>query len=178
MKKKYIFTVTFQLAAVIACGIISKDSAFAVANASIGVVFNFLVSLNIPLGFIFGTVYAITSGIIAFKTCAFATFAFMIFLQAPIAIYSYIKWKSKNASDRMFEMSNRARIITAALLLSLGAIMYFVLNALNSNSVIFDDMFFMFSVTACLLLALALKAHISSQHYRDFSALFCGPFNI
>lgn len=78
----------------------------------------------------------------------------------------------------MREMSNRARIITAALLLSLGAIMYFVLNALNCNSVIFDDMFFVFSVTACLLLALALKAHISSQHYRDFSALFCGPFNI
>ena len=75
----------------------------------------------------------------------------------------------------MREMSNRARIITAALLLSLGAIMYFVLNAPNSNSVIFDDIFFVFSVTACLLLALAL---ISSQHYRDFSALFCGPFNI
>lgn len=78
----------------------------------------------------------------------------------------------------MREMSNRARIITAALLLSLGAIMYFVLNAPNSNSVIFDDMFFVFSVTACLLLTLALKTHISSQHYRDFSALFCGPFNI
>ena len=95
MKKKYIFTVTFQLAAVIACGIISKVSAFAVVNASIGAVFNFLVSLNIPLGFIFGTVYAITNGIITFKTRAFATFAFMIFLQAPMAIYSYINGKAK-----------------------------------------------------------------------------------
>lgn len=39
----------------------------------------------------------------------------------------------------------------------LGVIMYFVLSLLNSSSVIFDDIFFVFSVTACMMLAFYYK---------------------
>lgn len=159
MKKKNIVLLVLQLAAVIAAGFASGDTVYATANAVIGLAFNFLVSLNFPVGFLFGFVYAVTNGILAFQTKVYATFAFMIFLQAPMAIYSYIKWKKAKSADngKMKTMSKKQIVLLLVLMLLLGFIMYFVLNAIGSSSVIFDDIFFVCSVTACLLLAMYFK---------------------
>lgn len=158
MRAKYLFLAAAQIAVVILSGILSGDTVFVICNAAIGIIFNFLVSMNIPVGFLFGIAYAVTNGVIAFQTRAFATFTFMIFLQIPMAIYSYIKWKSKKSDERLKTMTRKQQLITALLTLLLGIVMYFVLKALKSNSVIFDDMFFVFSVCSCLLLAFCFKS--------------------
>lgn len=158
MNKKHIVLLIIQFAEVIASGVISGDTAYAIVNAVIGVVFNCLVSLNFSAGFIFGFIYAVTNGILAYQTKVYATFAFMIFLQAPMAIYSFIKWHSKKQADIKMKVMNKKQIaLLCSFMLLLGFIMYFVLNRLNSSSVIFDDFFFVFSVTACLLLAFYYK---------------------
>lgn len=158
MNKKHIVLLIIQFAAVIASGVISGDTAYAIVNAVIGVVFNCLVLLNFSAGFIFGFIYAVTNGILAYQTKVYATFAFMIFLQAPMAIYSFVKWHSKKQADiKMKVMSRKQIALLSFFMLLLGFIMYFVLNRLNSSSVIFDDFFFVFSVTACLLLAFYYK---------------------
>lgn len=158
MNKKHIVLLIIQFAAVIASGVISGDTAYAIVNAVIGVVFNCLVSLNFSAGFIFGFIYAVTNGILAYQTKVYATFAFMIFLQAPMAIYSFVKWHSKKQADIKMKVMNKKQIaLLCSFMLLLGFIMYFVLNRLNSSSVIFDDFFFVFSVTACLLLAFYYK---------------------
>ena len=158
MNKKHIVLLIIQFAAVIVSGVISGDTAYAIVNAVIGVVFNCLVSLNFSAGFIFGFIYAVTNGILAYQTKVYATFAFMIFLQAPMAIYSFIKWHSKKQADIKMKVMNRKQIaLLCSFMLLLGFVMYFVLNKLHSSSVIFDDFFFVFSVTACLLLAFYYK---------------------
>lgn len=159
MNKKHIMLLVLQIVAVIAAGLISGDTAYASVNAVIGIVFNFLVSLNFSAGFIFGFFYAVTNGILAFQTNVYATFVFMIFLQAPMAIYSFVKWhKKKNSEDSQMKIMNKKQIVTLiSFMVALGIVMYFVLNALNSSSVIFDDIFFVCSVSACLLLAMYFK---------------------
>lgn len=159
MNKKHIALLFLQLGAVGISGFASGDTAYASVNATIGVAFNFLVSLNYPVGFLFGFLYAITNGILAFHTKVYATFAFMIFLQAPMAIYSFIKWRDKksNIESRMKIMNKKQLIMLGVFMISLGFIMYFVLKLLNSSIVIFDDVFFVCSVTSCLLLAMYYK---------------------
>ena len=158
MNKKHIALLILQLAAVVASGVISGDAVYAIGNAVIGVVFNFLVSLNFSAGFLFGFIYAVTNGILAYQTKVYATFVFMILLQAPMAIYSFAKWHSKKQADITMKVMNRKQISLLCLfMVLLGFIMYFVLYRLNSSSVVFDDFFFVFSVTACLLLAFYYK---------------------
>ena len=159
MDKKHSILLAMQLLAILFCGILSGDTAFAIINALIGIVFNFFVSINYPTGFLFGFVYAVTNGILAFKTSIYATCAFMFLLQAPMAIYSFIKWyqAQNNKNGEMKIMNKRQLVILGCFMLLLGVIMYFVLSLLNSSSVIFDDIFFVFSVTACLLLAFYYK---------------------
>lgn len=171
MNKKQIILLILQVAAVIISGVISCDTSYACANAVIGVLFNFSVSLNFSGGFIFGFIYAITNGILAFQTKVYATFVFMIFLQTPMAIYSLIKWHhKKNSDDAKMKVMNKKQVAgTGAFMLILGLVMYFVLNILNSSSVIFDDIFFVCSVSACLLLAMYFRnAYIVTL----FSGLF------
>lgn len=171
MNKKQFALLIVQLGAVIAADLISGDTLYAGTNAVIGVAFNFLVSLNFPVGFIFGFVYAVTNGILAFQTQVYATFAFMIFLQAPMAVYSYVKWKKAKSSTggQMKIMTRKQLVLLVSLMAMLGLVMYAVLRALGSSSVIFDDIFFVCSVSACLLLAMYFKnAYIITL----FSGLF------
>lgn len=171
MNKKQFALLIVQITAVITAGFISGDTLYAGTNAVIGVLFNFLVSLNFPAGFIFGFVYAFTNGILAFQTRVYATFAFMIFLQASMAVYSYVQWKkAKSGTDSQMKIMTRKQLVLLCFLMAmLGLIMYFVLRALGSSSVIFDDIFFVCSVSACLLLAMYFKnAYIITL----FSGLF------
>lgn len=93
-KKKYI-VLLLQIAAVAAAGVIGGDTLFALVTALIGITFNFMVSMNFAPGFLFGFVYAVCNGILAWQTKVYATFVFMIFMQAPMALYSFWKWRGR-----------------------------------------------------------------------------------
>lgn len=157
--KKYRVLLIIQLLVILLVGIVSGDAAYAVGISLIGVVFNFLVSINNPIGFLFGFVYAITNGIMAYYTGIYATFIFMLLLQAPMAIYSFKSWgKKKKSSDAIMKKMSLKQIIGLSFsMIVLGIVMYFVLKAFNSTSILIDDIFFIFSVSACLLLAFCYK---------------------
>ena len=92
MEKKNYILLFLQIAAIAVSGVFGGDTTFALITALIGITFNFLVSMNIASGFLFGFVYAVCNGILAWQTNVYATFVFMIFMQAPMALYSLRKW--------------------------------------------------------------------------------------
>ena len=157
--KKYRLILLIQFIIILLSGIFSSDTWYAIGVSIIGVVFNFLVSLNNPLGFLFGFVYAITNGILSYNGQIYATFIFMLFLQAPMALYSFISWRKKKESTEaiMKKMSFRQNSMLGFAMIALGIVMYFVLQLSNSTNVLVDSVFFVFSVSACLLLAFCYK---------------------
>ena len=86
MEKKNYMLLFLQIAAIGVSGVFGGDTTFALITALIGITFNFLVSMNIAPGFLFGFVYAVCNGILAWQTNVYATFVFMIFMQAPMAL--------------------------------------------------------------------------------------------
>lgn len=142
-------------------GFFSGDSTISIVVAIIGVAFNLFVSLNIPVGFLIGVAYAIINGVLSFQTGAYASCIFMLFLQAPMAVYSFISWKSKKKKSLniMKSMTAKQICLLSAFMAVLSVIMFCVLSLLNGkgSGIIFDDVFFVFSVTACFLLAFCYK---------------------
>lgn len=159
MSKKFAALLSLQMVVIFLSGLLSKDTWYAIAISLIGLVFNFLVSINRPVGFLFGFAYAITNGALSFYTGVYATFGFMIFLQAPMALYSYFSWgkKQKQGEGRLKRMTWKGILSLCISMLALGGVMYAVLGWLNSTAVLVDDIFFVFSVSACLLLAFRYK---------------------
>lgn len=157
--KDYKSVLVVQLITILLAGIISQDMGYMIGISIIGVVFNFFVSINKPIGFLFGVIYAIANGIVAYDTQIYATFVFMIFLQAPMALYSFVSWarKKKSTESIMREMSIKQNIALGIAMATLGVMMYFVLGGSKSMSVLLDTIFFVCSVSACLLLAFCYK---------------------
>lgn len=160
-KKNYVL-LAIQVIMIAAAGLWGGDTPFALLTALIGIVFNFLVSVNLAPGFLFGFVYAVCNGILAWQTDVYATFAFMIFMQAPMSLYSFRKWSSrKQEGDAIMKaMSGRQVLRMLAGMTGLGIVMLGVLAALNgamNSGVFFDAVFFVCSVTACIGLAACCK---------------------
>lgn len=156
---KTIFIV-LQISIILTIGLLSKDIWYSVAISIIGVIFNALVSFKVSLGFLVGFLYAALNGILAFYTKLYATFAFMIFMQAPMAIYSYFAWKkSKNNNDTQLKSTSlKNNCLLALAMFLLGIALYFILRLFQTGNIILDAIFFVFSVTACILLALRYKS--------------------
>ena len=160
-KKKYIL-LFLQIAAIAASGLVGGDTTFALITALIGITFNFLVSMNIAPGFLFGFVYAVCNGILAWQTNVYATFAFMIFMQAPMSLYSFWKWRGekKQSESIMKKMTKKELIFMLTGAAVLFAIMFVILSALSGAAdanAFFDTFFFVSSVTACIGLARCYK---------------------
>ncbi len=100
MEKKNYMLLFLQIAAIGVSGVFGGDTTFALITALIGITFNFLVSMNIAPGFLFGFVYAVCNGILAWQTNVYATFVFMIFMQAPMALYSLLEMAGQEKRDR------------------------------------------------------------------------------
>ena len=77
MKKGRVL-LSIQLFVIILAGVIAKDSYYSIVVAAIGVVFNLLVSFNLPQGFLAGIVYALTNGILSWQTGAYASCIFTL----------------------------------------------------------------------------------------------------
>ena len=154
MEKKNYILLFLQIAAIAVSGVFGGDTTFALITALIGITFNFLVSMNIASGFLFGFVYAVCNGILAWQTNVYATFVFMIFMQAPMALYSFWKWHGKKKETEAIMKKMNRRELTFMIV---GAIVLFAIHgALNAN-VLFDTFFFVCSVTACIGLAACYK---------------------
>ena len=156
-KKKYI-VLLLQIAAVAAAGVIGGDTLFALVTALIGITFNFMVSMNFAPGFLFGFVYAVCNGILAWQTKVYATFVFMIFMQAPMALYSFWKWRGekKQTETIMRKMNRRELSVTVLGAMVLFGIIAAVLSRVNGTldiNVFFDTFFFVCSAFACIGLA-------------------------
>lgn len=67
MEKKNYILLFLQIAAIAVSGVLGGDTTFALITALIGITFNFLVSMNIASGFLFGFVYAVCNGILAWQ---------------------------------------------------------------------------------------------------------------
>lgn len=176
MKKDRIM-ILVQTVVIIAAGFFSGDSAFALINSGIGVVFNYLVSVNQPVGFWFGVVYALMNGVIALQGGIYATAFFMFVIQAPMAVYSYISWKKKKGADaqvRMKEFSRRGNLILTAAMIASSIVMYGVLQVVNGQNTWIDTVFFVFSVYACFLLAFYYKAAYILCFYPVQADVSCG----
>lgn len=156
---KQMLTLLAQIIVIVIVGVVTKDIWYSIAISVLGISFNFLVAINNPIGFIFGTLYAITQGIMAYYTAIYATFGFMICIQAPMAIYTFIAWhkKKKASASIMKPMPIKVAAITLALMAVGTVAVFFILKALKSKSIIVDLIFFMFSICACILLALRYK---------------------
>lgn len=162
MEKKNYILLFLQIAAIAVSGVFGGDTTFALITALIGITFNFLVSMNIAPGFLFGFVYAVCNGILAWQTNVYATFVFMIFMQAPMALYSFWKWhgKKKETEAIMKKMNRRELTFMIVGAIVLFAIMTGILSAVNgalNANVLFDTFFFVCSVTACIGLAACYK---------------------
>ena len=162
MEKKNYILLFLQIAAIAVSGVFGGDTTFALITALIGITFNFLVSMNIAPGFLCGFVYAVCNGILAWQTNVYATFVFMIFMQAPMALYSFWKWhgKKKETEAIMKKMNRRERTFMIVGAIVLFAIMTGILSAVNgaiNANVLFDTFFFVCSVTACIGLAACYK---------------------
>lgn len=160
-KKKYI-VLLLQVAAVAAAGVIGGDTLFALVTALIGITFNFMVSMNFAPGFLIGFVYAICNGILAWQTKIYETFVFMIFMQAPMALYSFWKWrgKKKQTETIMRKMNRRELSFTVLGAMILFGIIAAVLSKVNGTldiNVFFDTFFFVCSAIACIGLAACYK---------------------
>lgn len=162
MEKKNYILLFLQIAAIAVSGVFGGDTTFALITALIGITFNFLVSMNIASGFLFGFVYAVCNGILAWQANVYATFVFMIFMQAPMALYSFWKWhgKKKETEAIMKKMNRRELTFMIVGAIVLFAIMAGILSAVNgalNANVLFDTFFFVCSVTACIGLAACYK---------------------
>ena len=62
MGKKFALLLLIQAVFIVFAGLLSGDIWYSIAISLIGVVFNFLVSINRPVGFLFGFLYAVTNG--------------------------------------------------------------------------------------------------------------------
>ena len=153
MEKKNYILLFLQIAAIAVSGVLGGDTTFALITALIGITFNFLVSMNIASGFLFGFVYAVCNGILAWQTNVYATFVFMIFMQAPMALYSLRKWhgKKKETEAIMKKMDRRELSLMVVGAIVLFVIMTGILSAINgafNANVLFDTFFFVCSVMA------------------------------
>ena len=161
--RKEKFLLIFQLVVIILAGVISKDSFYSVLVAAIGVVFNLMVSLNIPQGFLAGIVYALTNGVLSWQAGAYASGIFMFVLQAPMAAYSYLSWKKKKeeTDQIMRRMTRKGTGLLVAAMLAGWLVMFFLLPASDGGrgiGTVLDAAFFVFSVAACLQLAFCYKS--------------------
>ena len=156
---KYFFLLFLQILAVLLVGLFSKDEWYVIIVAIIGVLFNFFVSINKSYGFLFGVIYAIFNGVISYFTGLYATFGFMIIMQAPMAVYSFFVWnKNRSNNGTILKVMNIIKLfILIFFMIGVGVAGYFLLNTLNGSNKIYDIVFFVFSVSACVLLALRYR---------------------
>lgn len=144
----------FQVIIIVACGIAVSDVWYKIIISAAGIVFNFLVSSGKRSGFIVGACYAVAYGIMSYMEAVYASALFMLVIQLPMAVISFISWrKQKTNKVEMQDLSLKKRIATFLALIIIHVILYLLLSKSNASSTFFDAFFFSSSLISCILLA-------------------------
>lgn len=152
--KKDLFFGIFQIFIIFICGIIVQDTWYKIIISMAGITFNYLVSCGKRWGFIVGICYAAAYGIMSFSEKVYASAIFMILLQLPMGIVSFITWKNDSSSRvKLQKLSAKYRVVTALSIVVLFAIIYLTLKNTSASSSLFDSFFFATSLVSCVLLA-------------------------
>lgn len=102
--------------------------------------------------------YAVSYGIMSYFDQIYASCVFMLLIQFPSAIISFITWKKqKDNSVKMQRVSSLKRICIALAFIFSFIIAYMLLKYVNGSGAFFDAFFFSASFISCILLAIKKK---------------------
>lgn len=152
--KKNIILGAAEISVIAAVSIVSGDIWYKIIISAAGIAFNFLVSWGKRYGFIVGVVYAAAYAVMSYKECVYASAVFMLFIQLPMGIASFITWKkSPSGSVKMESLNFKNRILTFAAVTVTQVVLFILLKYVNSSNPFFDAFFFSTSLVSCILLA-------------------------
>lgn len=152
-KRQFLYG-AFQVIVITACGISVGDIWYKIVISAAGIIFNFLVSYGKHYGFIIGAFYAMTYGIMSYTENVYASALFMIAVQLPMAIISFVTWKKQNTKEvKMQSLSLKSRLLTFFTLVIIHIIIFLLLSKTNASNSFFDAFFFATSLISCILLA-------------------------
>lgn len=148
-----------QIIIIIAVSIVANENWYRIVIACTGILFNYLVCYGKRYGFLVGSIYALSYGIMAYFDHIYASAFFMIIIQFPMAIISYINWSKKKESINKLEKltKHQSFLLSIFVIVSYGVILT-VLYLLNSSGAVFDAFFLTASLISCILLAKYYKS--------------------
>lgn len=158
LKNKEIIFVAVQVLIIVLSGILIQDEFYRIIISAAGITFNFLVCSGKRFGFVIGMLYALSYGTMSYFDGIYASCVFMLLIQFPSAIISFITWrKQEDVCVKMQRLSNLKRICVALAFIFTDIIAYMLLKHLNGSGAVFDAFFFSASFISCILLAIKKK---------------------
>lgn len=143
-----------EIITIIIVGILVKDLWFRLIISSFGILFNYLVCASKRYGFLIGIIYALAYGVMSIFDMVYASAFFMIIIQAPMAVISFINWKKdKNITGQLKKTSTNQSIFIVVCAIAFYVIICLVLKLINGSGVLFDAFFLTTSLISCILLA-------------------------
>lgn len=157
-KNKEIILITVQALIIVLSGILVRDEFYRIIISTAGIAFNFLVCSGKRFGFVVGMLYAVSYGIMSYFDEIYASCVFMLLIQFPSAIISFITWnKQEDNSVKMQRVSSLKRVCIALAFIFSVIIAYMLLKHVNGSGAVFDAFFFSASFFSCILLAIKKK---------------------
>lgn len=149
-----------QTAAIIAVGVVVNDVWYKIVISLLGLGFNFFTSDGKRFGFLFGCAYAATYSVMAYSERIFASAVFMMLIQLPVALYSFISWKKTQSKGevKLKKLTTKQGAVVGVLFFASIVVIYFILKAVNSNGPLLDAIFFSITLLSCVLLALYYRS--------------------
>lgn len=164
MKKIYVLKNTetilmiVQVLIIVLFGILIQDEFYRIIISTAGIAFNFLVCSGKRFGFVIGMLYALSYGIMSYFDEIYASCVFMLLIQFPSAIISFITWKKQGDNFvKMQRLSSPKRICVALAFILFDIIVCKILKYVNGSGAFFDAFFFSASFISCILLAIKKK---------------------
>lgn len=157
-KNKEIILITVQVLIIVLSGILVRDEFYRIIISAVGIAFNYLVCSGKRFGFVVGMLYAVSYGIMSYFDEIYASCVFMLLIQFPSAIISFITWnKQEDNSVKMQRVSSLKRICIALAFIFSDIIAYMLLKYVDGSGAVFDAFFFSASFISCILLAIKKK---------------------
>lgn len=178
-KNKEIILITVQVLIIVFSGLLVRDEFYRIIISAAGIAFNFLVCSGKRFGFVVGMLYAVSYGIMSYFDEIYASCVFMLLIQLPSAIISFITWKNQeDNSVKMQRVSSLKRICIALALMFSVIVACMLLKYVNGSGAIFDAFFFSASFISCVLLAIKKKEAYFIIMLSGFAgtALWCYQF--
>ena len=174
-KNKEIILITLQVLIIVLSGILVRDEFYRIIISAAGIAFNFLVCSGKRFGFVVGMLYAVSYGIMSYFDEIYASCVFMLLIQFPSAIISFITWnKQEDNSVKMQRVSSLKRIYIALAFIFSFIIAYMLLKYVDGSGAVLMHSFSLQALFPAFYLPLRKKRHILSFCFPDWRVLYCG----